>query len=84
MTFDRKALGHVIGCLRARRAMSQETLSGLAGISRSHLAMIENGHKTARIDTLWYLAAALGIRLSDLVYALEMELLHDPDNQRLF
>ena len=67
MVFDRKILGHVIGRLRCENHMSQEKLSGLAGISRSHLAMIENGHKTARLDTLWHIADALGIRLSDLV-----------------
>ncbi len=50
--FDRKALGHAIGRLRCENHMSQEELSGLAGISRSHLAMIENGHKTTRLDIL--------------------------------
>lgn len=53
--------------------MTQEVLSGLAGISRSHLAMIENGHKTARIDTLWFIAVALNTRLSDLIRVAEEE-----------
>ncbi len=74
MEFDQRALGHVIGCLRAKKGLSQEALSGLAGISRSHLAMMENGHKTARIDTMWRIAAALDMRLSELIRTLEVKM----------
>lgn len=71
MLFHRNVIGHTIGCLRTKNHMSQEMLSGLAGISRSHLAMIENGHKTARIDTLWSIAVALNTKLSDLIRVAE-------------
>ena len=53
--------------------MSQEVLSGLAGISRSHLAMIENGRKKANVETLWRIAAALDMPLSDLIRMVEEE-----------
>lgn len=71
MHFDRNAMGHTIGCIRAKNNMLQEVLSGLAWISRSHLAMIENGHKTARIDTMWSIAVALNTRLSDMIRVAE-------------
>ena len=73
MPYNRKVLGSSIGCLRSQKGLSQEMLSGLAGISRSHLAMIENGHKTARIDTLWSIAEALDMKLSDLISLAEEE-----------
>ncbi len=66
-----KITGQIIGALRTQRGLSQEVLSGLAGIARSHLAMIENGRKHANMDTLWRISTALGIRLSDLIRLVE-------------
>lgn len=71
MRYDSRVTGQVIGRLRVKRGMTQEVLSGLAGIARSHLAMIENGAKSPNVDTLWRLAAALGLRLSELVQLIE-------------
>ena len=39
--------------LRRERKLTQEVLSGLAGISRSHLAEIETGRTQANVETLW-------------------------------
>lgn len=41
--YNSRSTGQVIGILRVQRGLSQEVLSGLAGIARSHLAMIELG-----------------------------------------
>ena len=71
MRYDSRITGQVIGRLRVKRGMTQEVLSGLAGIARSHLAMIENGSKSPNVDTLWRLAAALDLRLSELVHLIE-------------
>lgn len=71
MRYDSRITGQVIGRLRVKRGMTQEVLSGLAGIARSHLAMIENGSKSPNVDTLWRLAAALDLRLSELVQLIE-------------
>lgn len=60
--------------LRTQRGMSQEVLSGLAGVARSHLAMIENGSKNANVDTLWRISSALGMRMSDLMRMVENEI----------
>jgi len=51
--------------------LSQEALSGLAGIARTHLTMIENGSKAANFETLWKIAYGLGIRPSALVRHIE-------------
>ena len=71
MDYNSKITGQVIGLLRTRQGMSQEVLSGLAGIARSHLAMIENGTKNANVDTLWRIAQALNMRLSELMRMVE-------------
>ena len=71
MRYDSRITGQVIGRLRVKRGMTQEVPSGLAGIARSHLAMIENGSKSPNVDTLWRLAAALDLRLSELVQLIE-------------
>ncbi len=65
--------GRIIRSLRIRQNLSQEVLSGLAGVARSHLAMIEAGSKNASVDTLWRIADALGLRLSELIRMVEEE-----------
>lgn len=74
MNYDSRITGQMIGILRTQRGMSQEVLSGLAGVARSHLAMIENGSKKANVDTLWRISSALGIRMSDLMQMVEDEI----------
>ena len=71
MPYNRKAFGIVISRLRVRKGLSQESLSGLAGIARSHLVALENGEKTAKLDTMWRIAEALEIRPSDLIHRME-------------
>ena len=71
MNFDHKAAGQTIAALRTEKGLSQEVLSGLAGIARSHLSMIETGTKQANFETLWKLAAALDLRPSQLVEKIE-------------
>ena len=57
--------------LRNERKITQEVLSGLAGIGRSHIAMIENNKKQANFKTLWQIANAFDIKPSDLVKRIE-------------
>ena len=74
MNYDYKVTGRIIGRIRVQREMSQEVLSELAGIARSHLAMIENGSKNANVETLWRIAAALDMRMSELMLLVEDEI----------
>lgn len=70
---DQINIGSVIHRLRIQRGMTQEMLSGFAGIARTHLSMIENGSKLPNLDTLWRIALALDMRPSELVAAIEEE-----------
>ena len=72
--YDIKITGRVIRRLRLKKGLSQEVLSGFACVSRSHLAMIESGTVNATVDTLWRISDALGIRLSQLIAMIELEI----------
>lgn len=67
-------VGAVIRRKRMERGMTQELLSGLAGIARTHLTMIENGTKQPNFETVWKIALALELKPSELVAAIEREL----------
>ena len=73
MPYDRKAFGITISKLRIQKGLTQERMSGLAGIARSHLVALENGEKTVRLDTLWKIADALEISPSELIRKTEEE-----------
>ena len=74
MQFDNFAVGKAIRDLRKEKGISQDVLSGFAGIARTHLTMIENGKKQANFETLWKIALALDIRPSELVARIEEEI----------
>lgn len=59
-------LGRSLSDLREKRGLSQSQLADLAGIGRAHLSQIENGAVAARIDTLYGIAQALGVKLAKL------------------
>ena len=57
--------------LRNEKGISQDVLSGFAGIARTHLTMIENGQKSANFETLCKIAEALELKPSELVQIIE-------------
>ena len=71
--FFAPAAGMVIRRLREERGLSQEVLSGLAGIARSHLSMIETNAKQPNFETIWKIANALDIPPHTLVEMIESE-----------
>ena len=73
MPYNRKAFGVVISKLRMQKGLTQENLSGLAGIARSHLAALESGEKTVKLDTMRRIADALEIKPSELLLMIEDE-----------
>ena len=71
MSFNNRAVGVVVRTLRKQKGLSQEVLSGLAGIARTHLSMIETGSKQANFETIWRIALALDMRPSEFVRLIE-------------
>lgn len=77
MQFDYLVLGQTIRLLRKKKGISQDVLSGFAGIARTHLTMIENGTIHANIETVWKIAYALDLRLSELFAFVEDNTIDD-------
>ena len=71
MRYNHFITGRIIRELREKRGLTQEVLSGLAAVSRSHLAEIETGHTNANVETLWKISEALGMKMSDLIRMVE-------------
>ena len=71
---DSKAVGAAIADIRGRKGVSQEVLSGLAGIWRTHLSAIERGERKPTLETLYKLACALGVKMSEIVTEIENRL----------
>jgi transcriptional regulator with XRE-family HTH domain len=66
---DHVALGRAIRELRERRRepLSQEALAAEAGVHRNYLGGVERGERNIAYANLLKIAAALGIRASELV-----------------
>lgn len=80
MQFDNETPGKTIRRLRIQKGKSQELLSGLAGIARSHLSMIENAKKSPNLETICKLALALDMLPSELIQEIEDGWKHDHNN----
>lgn len=58
---DAELLGKITRDHRVQKRMSQEFLSGLADLDRTHYSKIERGLRSPTIDTLFRIAKALDI-----------------------
>ncbi len=67
-------VGIVIQRFREERKQSQELLSGLAGIGRTHLSAIERGERKPTLETFYRISQALGVKPSNLLAAIEEEI----------
>lgn len=72
--FSKFAVGHVVRQLRKDRGLSQEVFSGLVGIARSHLAMVESGSKQANFETVWRISNAFEMAPHEFVRLVEEEI----------
>ena len=69
-----KIVGQVLQRKREQKKLSQEVISGLAGIGRTHLSAIERGERKPTLETFFKIAEALNIRPSVLLAEIEAEL----------
>jgi transcriptional regulator with XRE-family HTH domain len=64
---QRRLLGDNLRCCRKRQGFTQEILAEKAGLSVVFISLLENGRRTASLESLVLLARALGVGLEDLV-----------------
>lgn len=74
MYLDSKAVGLGIAKIRKKRNISQEVLSGLADIGRTHLSAIERGERKPTLETLYRISCALDIPMSEIVKEIEHQI----------
>ena len=68
---DAHIVGLVIQRFREAKHQSQELVSGLAGIGRTHLSAIERGERKPTLETFYRIAEALDVKPSVLLAAIE-------------
>ena len=68
---DSQIVGSVLQRIRERRNKSQELVSGLAGIGRTHLSAIERGERKPTLETFFRIAYALEVKPSDIMKEIE-------------
>ena len=71
---DPLIVGNVLRELREKTGRSQEVVSGLTDIGRTHLSALERGERRPALDTLFKLAAALNMSPSEIVRRIERAL----------
>ena len=74
LVLDAKLVGQTIQKFREERGKSQELVSGLAGIGRTHLSAIERGERKPTLETFYKIGEAIGIKPSVLLAAIEQEI----------
>ncbi len=68
---DSVTVGKAIVFFRQQKGLSQEVLSGLADIGRSHLSAIERGERKPTLETLYRICSALDIKMSTVILKIE-------------
>lgn len=70
-SLDSTKVGITVAFFRKQKGVSQEVLSGLADICRSHMSAIERGERKPTLETLYKICNALDIKMSTFMLKLE-------------
>ena len=68
---DSIIVGKVIQEYRESKGLSQEVVSGLADIGRTHLSAIERGIRKPTMETFFRICDAMNIKPSELIKIIE-------------
>ena len=74
MMLDAKVVGNVLARFRKSKGISQEVLSGLACIGRTHLSAIENGERKPTLETFYRICQALDVKMETVIIEIEKEI----------
>ena len=73
-TLDGVTVGKVIAEFRRKKGISQEVLSGLADIGRTHLSAIERGSRKPTLETFYRICCALNVKMETVIKEIEKKL----------
>lgn len=72
-------IGGLLRELREEKELTQEQLSGLAALDRTHYSKLERGLRNPTIETLFKIAQALGMKPHEIMKLIEDEVnINDP------
>ena len=74
MQLDPRVVGEAVAHFRRKKGITQEVLSGLADIGRSHLSAIERGERKPTLETLYRISTALEIPMASIVTEIDRKL----------
>ena len=64
-------IGAILRQLREKRGLTQEELSGLAALDRTHYSKIERGLRSPTLDTIFKISFALDLKPHELIRVME-------------
>lgn len=68
---ESQLIGQILRNYREKQGLTQDVLSGLAGLDRTHYSKLERGLRSPTIDTLFKIAHALGVPPHDIICSIE-------------
>ena len=74
MQLNPVTIGAIIAKFRKNKGITQEVLSGLSDIGRTHLSAIERGERKPTLETLYRISLALDVKMSSIVLEIEKEI----------
>ncbi len=78
-----KIVGEVISEYRKQKNISQEVLSGLSDIGRTHLSAIERGERKPTLETFYRICLALGVKMSEVMTEIEKRIEIDEQSNNI-
>ena len=73
-TLDPYIVGETIMEMRRRKGISQDEISKAADIGRTHISAIECGKRKPTMETLYRLARAMDVKMSDILREIEWKM----------
>ena len=68
---DSHLVGEVVKMYREKSGLSQEVVSGFAGIGRTHLSAIESGMRKPTLETFFRVCHAMNAKPSEVLQSIE-------------
>jgi len=68
---ESQLIGQILRKYREKQGLTQDVLSGLAGLDRTHYSKLERGLRSPTIDTLFKIAHALEVQPHDIICSIE-------------